>query len=51
MVARLGIGRTTAQSRRHPGDLRWPARHVALAIAAYLALAWAALMLLVTSLV
>ncbi len=38
--------RTDRPSRREPGDLRWPARHVALLIGGYLGMIWTGLLLL-----
>ncbi|MET4701959.1 hypothetical protein ABIE65_005008 [Constrictibacter sp. MBR-5] len=51
MVTHYGITLPGVHSPRHPGDLRWPARHVALALMLYLALAWSALSLIVMLLV
>lgn len=40
------VPRTDRPSRREPGDLRWPARHVALLIGGYLGMIWTGLLLL-----
>jgi len=42
MVTHYGIGLRGVRSRRHPGDLRWPVRRVALALLLYVVAAWAA---------
>ena len=47
MVAHYGIRLPEVRSRRHPGDLRWPARRVVAGMAVYVALAWTAVSLLV----
>ena len=41
MVTHYGIGNPGIRTRRDPGDLRWPARRVVVALALYLAAAWA----------
>lgn len=47
MVTHYGIGLPGIRTRRHPGDLRWPARRVSMLLAAYVVVAWCAVSLLV----